>query len=331
MDPLTHTATGLFLSRAGLNRWSPRALPILLVAANIPDIDIVTLPAGSLSYLHWHRNLTHSLIAIPAMALLAVALVRFAGRKTVHWRGAFAAALLAVVTHLLLDWTNSYGIRLLLPFSGRWLRLDLNVLFDPWIGAAALLAILGPMLERLVGSEISSGAARPRHFGRGFAWFVLAFMVVYDCGRAVLHARAVATLEAHVYQGAAPSRVAAFPGANPLRWHGLVETADFVALTDVDLTRNFHPTEAAVYPKPDPDPALDAARRTPVFQEFLQFSQFPLWRVSPAPGLENGKLVEVVDLRFGTPAAPGFMASALVGPDLRVVHTEYSWGMPRPK
>src|ERR1043165_1620564 len=40
MDPLTHTATGLFLSRAGLNRWTPLATPILLLAANAPDIDI---------------------------------------------------------------------------------------------------------------------------------------------------------------------------------------------------------------------------------------------------------------------------------------------------
>ncbi len=28
MDNLTHTAVGFFLSRAGLNRWTPRATPI---------------------------------------------------------------------------------------------------------------------------------------------------------------------------------------------------------------------------------------------------------------------------------------------------------------
>jgi len=65
MDNLTHTAIGLFLSRAGLNRWTPAATPILLLAANAPDIDIVTLSGGSLNYLHYHRHLTHSLIAMP--------------------------------------------------------------------------------------------------------------------------------------------------------------------------------------------------------------------------------------------------------------------------
>src|SRR5690348_2155624 len=121
MDPLTHTATGLFLARAGLKRWTPLATPILLLAANAPDIDIVTAAGGSLNYLHFHRHLTHSLIAMPVMALLPVLLVRLIARKPVAWLGATAAALVGVASHLLLDLTNGYGIRLLLPFSARWL------------------------------------------------------------------------------------------------------------------------------------------------------------------------------------------------------------------
>ena len=65
MDQLTHTAVGLFLSRAGLKRWTPLATPILLLAANAPDIDIVTAAGGSLNYLHYHRHLTHSLLGCP--------------------------------------------------------------------------------------------------------------------------------------------------------------------------------------------------------------------------------------------------------------------------
>ena len=40
MDNLTHSLTGLMLSRAGLNRFYPRATLVLVIAANIPDIDI---------------------------------------------------------------------------------------------------------------------------------------------------------------------------------------------------------------------------------------------------------------------------------------------------
>lgn len=329
MDPLTHTATGLFLSRTGLNRWTPRGTAILLLAANAPDMDVVTLAGGPLSYLHWHRNITHSLVGAPFVALLTVVAVRLVSRKPLRWAGAMGAALIAVASHLLLDWTNAYGIRLLLPFSGRWLHLDLTPLFDPWIWGVALLAILGPVIAGLVGSEISSGAVKARHPGRGFAWFALLFLVLYNCGRSAMHSRAVATLDARVYESVASSRVAAFPAANPWQWHGLVETPTFVAMPELNLMEDFDPTRATIFHKPEPDPAMDAARHTAAFQEFLRFSQFPLWRVSPAPDMDNGKLVELLDLRFGSPLAPGFMVSALVDSTLHVVRTDLTWGRPR--
>jgi inner membrane protein len=332
LDNLTHTAIGLFLSRAGLNRLTPYATPILLLAANAPDIDIVTLAGGSLSYLHYHRHLTHSLIAMPAMALLCVAVVRLVARKPIRWVGAFLAALLGVASHLLLDWTNTYGVRLLLPFSARWLRLDLVNVFDLWIWAALLIAVAAPFLGRLVGSEIASGSGRTPHHGRGFAWFALLFVLFYDCGRGVLHRRALATLDSRVYQGAPPSQIFAAPdAANPWTWRGVVETSDFFAVADVDLNGEFDPTRAVIYHKPDPDPAIDAARRDPVVAGFLEFSQLPLWRISPAPEPENAKTVEIFDLRFGTPASPGFMAHAIVNSRLQVIESWHRFGRPRPR
>jgi inner membrane protein len=313
MDPLTHTACGLFLSRAGLKRWTPLATPILLLAANAPDCDIVALAGGPLSYLHYHRHLTHSLAALPLMALLPVVLVRLAARKPVAWWGAWAAALVAVGAHLALDLTNSYGVRLLLPFSARWLRLDLTNVVDLWIWAALLVAVAAPFIGRLVGSEITSGTERDRHYGRGFAVFGLAFLLMYNCGRAVLHTRAVAVLESRVYRERPAARTAALPdAAAPWRWRGLVETDEFYAVADLSLLEDFDPTGAVIFHKPEPDAAIDAAGRTPTFQEFLRFSQFPLWQVSPVPEPENGRLVEVVDMRFGTPRQPGFMAGAIV-------------------
>jgi inner membrane protein len=332
MDPLTHTAVGLFLSRAGLNRWTPHATPILILAANAPDIDIVSAAGGALNYLHYHRHLTHSLAAMPVMALLPILLVRLAGRKPIRWAGAFCASMLAVASHLLLDLTNSYGIRLFLPFSADWLRLDLTNVVDLWIWAAFLVGVAGPFLSRLVGSEIASGRRRPEYPGRGFAIFALSFLLLYTGGRAALHRRAAASLDARVYQDAAPLRVAALPGpANPLRWRGLVETGDFYAVADVNLAGEFNPARAVLFYKPDASPALDSARRAPTIQEFLRFSQFPLWRVSPSAELENGRLVEVFDMRFGSPQDPGFMASALVDSENRVVKTNFQFGRVRPR
>jgi inner membrane protein len=332
MDPLTHTAVGLFLSRAGLNRWTPRATPILILAANAPDIDVVTAAGGALNYLHYHRHLTHSLAAMPVMALLPVVLVRVAGRKPIRWVGALCAAMLAVASHLLLDLTNSYGVRLFLPFSADWLRLDLTSVVDLWIWAAFLLGVAGPFLSRLVGMEIASGRPRPQYPGRGFAVFALSFVLLYNCGRAALHARAAAALDARLYQDSLPLRVAALPSAaNPLRWRGLVETGDFYAVADINLAGEFDPSHAVLFYKPDASPALDSARRAPAVREFLRFSQFPLWRVSPSAELENGRLVEVFDMRFGSPQEPGFMASALVDSENRVVKTAFQFGRVRPR
>jgi len=332
MDPLTHTATGLFLSRVGLGRWTPRALPILLLAANAPDIDVLSAAGGSLSYLHYHRHLTHSLAAMPVMALLAVVVVRVASRKPVHWLGAFFAALIGVASHLLLDFTNPFGIRLWLPFSGEWLRLDLTGVIDIWIWGALLMGIAGPFVARLVGSEVSSGTVREKHHGRGFAIFALAFLLFYNCGRGVLHARAVAELESRLYGESIPLRFAALPdAANPLHWRGIVETSDFYEVEDVNLAGEFDPTRGMIFHKPEPSAALEAARHTAAIQEFLRFARFPLWRIMPVSEPENGQRVEVLDMRFGTPLAPGFLASAVLDSRLRVIETSFTFGAARPR
>jgi inner membrane protein len=269
---------------------------------------------------------------MPVMALLPVLLVRVASRKPVHWLGAFFAALVAVASHLLLDFTNSYGIRLWLPFSGEWLRLDLTSVIDIWIWGALLLGIAGPFVAGLVGSEVSSGTLREKNHGRGFAIFALAFLLLYNCGRGVLHARAVAVLDSRLYAESIPLRVAAMPyPANPWRWRGLVETNDFYAVEDLNLAGEFDPARGMVFHKPEPSAALEAARRTVTIQDFLRFAQFPLWRILPVAEPEDGQRVEVLDMRFGTPLAPGFLASAVLDSKLQVVKTSFTFGAVRPR
>jgi inner membrane protein len=329
MDLLTHSATGVFLGRAGLNRCCEQAPWILLLAANAPDIDIVTLLGGPLKYLDYHRHLTHSLAALPAMALLPVLAVRLFSRKPLRWRAAYGISFVAVGSHLLLDWTNMYGIRLLLPFSGRWFRLDLTAVVDLWIWAAVLVALAGPVLVRLVNAEIG---ARPGGGGRGFAVFALLFLLAYNGGRAVLHARAVATLDARMYAGAAPLRVVALPDpVNPLAWRGLVETREFYGVHELSLLEEFDPSRGATYYKADPGPAISAANGTAVFRDFFRFSQFPLERTTPLPEPEGATRVEALDMRFGTPAQPAFVATAILGPRLEVIRAWFGFGAARPR
>jgi hypothetical protein len=116
-----------------------------------------------------------------------------------------------------------------------------------------------------------------------------------------------------------------------MRWNGVVETSDFFALSDVNLAGEFDPTRAEIFEKPEPGPAIEAARSTEVFQEFMRFSQLPFWRSYPAPEPPNARRVELIDLRFGTPHAPGFMVSALVDSKGRVLDTSFTFGRVRPR
>jgi len=330
VDNLTHSLTGIMLARAGLDRYTPRAAWILLLAANAPDIDVVSAFGGSLNYLHYHRHLTHSLIALPVLSLLCVLAVRLVSRKPLNWVGAYCIALIGVASHLLLDLTNVYGVRLLLPFSATWLRLDITGVIDFWIWGALLVSLFAPMLSRLVNSEI--GASGPAGGGarRGFAIFAISFVVLYDGTRYVAHARAIETLESRVYSGAAPRRVAAFPTANVLNWRGLVETGDAFSFEDVNLLGEFDPTGRPFY-KPEPSPALEAAQRNPVFQQYLQFAQFPYWQLTPADDPEGATRVEAMDLRFGDPQSGGFVCTAIVDAHQRVVRAWFQFGSARPR
>jgi inner membrane protein len=330
LDNLTHSLVGLFLARAGFGRATARGTAIMVLAANAPDFDAVSWFGGPVSYLHYHRNITHSIVAMPVMALIAVAMVRFfPGGKGIRWLAAWSIALVSVISHLILDLTNVYGVRLLLPFSGQWSRWDLTPVIDLAIWAILLLGIAAPLLGRLVGSEIGE---RPRGPGAGWAIASLLLLFGYDYGRSVLHDRAIALMEPHdsrLYSGLAPRRTAAFPQANPLRWTGIAELSNAYVEVPIDLRQAFHPSEAMTFYKAERTPALEAAMATFPFQRFLEFVEFPIWVLEPAPDLEHATRVRLVDLRFGTPSAPGFAAFATVTDRNQVADAQLTFGAPR--
>jgi inner membrane protein len=323
MDPLTHGLTGLALRRAGAGRWPRYATPILVLAAMAPDLDVLTSFRGWVAYLHYHRHLTHSFLGLPVMALLPVLLVRLFARKPFPWKAAYAASLAGVLTHLLMDGMNAYGVRWLLPFDGTWYHVDIASLRDVWMWAVLLLAALAPLLSRLVSAEIGAKSGS----GRGLGVFALLFLLAFPAARWVLHERAVAELDARLYEGQTPTRVAALPTSfNPFAWRGLVETGSFYAVSQVNLLGEFDPAAARIFYKPEPSPpeaaAAAAARRTEAFRVFLDFSRYPMWRFRP---VEGGIRVEAIDMRFGTPDAPAFMAHAVVSPDGRVLESGFRY------
>ena len=162
--------------------------------------------------------------------------------------------MIAVFSHLVVDWVTFYGIPMMLPFSHHRFRLDIVRLYDPWI---ALILFGSLFLTKLfetrgIGTE---GAAR-----RGFAWASLALFLAFATWRMTNRERAIATLSAKTYDGVTPRRVTALPiPTHPMVWRGIVEGDGIVALTEVDLTREFDPASARVY---RPAPRSPASHRS---------------------------------------------------------------------
>jgi inner membrane protein len=51
-------------------------------------------------------------------------------------------SLLATLTHPALDWLNTYGVRLLMPFDGTWFYGDALFIIDPWLWLLTAAAVV---------------------------------------------------------------------------------------------------------------------------------------------------------------------------------------------
>src|SRR5688500_18153429 len=153
MHPFTHTLVGLTAAKAGLERLSPLATTVCMLAANSPDSDVVVgFVTDRWTYLHHHRGITHSIVGVIALAVLVPGIIwlgergfaRLQGKQPrTRFRGLLLASLIVTATHPLMDWTNNYGVRPFLPWSNRWFYGDLVFIVDPYIlllaGGAAFL------------------------------------------------------------------------------------------------------------------------------------------------------------------------------------------------
>jgi inner membrane protein len=316
MDNLTHTLVGVALSRSGLGKYCPRAGLLLIIAANIPDIDMVSMIQGQMRGLEVHRGYTHSLIGLPFMAALAVALTALFGRRKLPWRAAWLVACAGVGSHLLLDCSMTYGIRLFLPFSSRWLYLDLFSLTDWVVLAVLLLALAAPFLNRLVSEEIGKRGGGKR----GFAIAALVFIAAYGGFRGLLHQRALAQLQSRVYPDIGdPIQFAALPHSlNPLSWRGIVQGDHAYRLYTVAALGQFDPGAGSILYQSPWNPALEAASDTAPFRYVLYFSRFPCWKEDPFPNENQLRLITLSDIRYGSPGQSFVTIKALVDLQNRV-------------
>lgn len=321
MEPVTHFLTGACLARTGFNRKTAYATLAMVLAAEAPDIDVFWLVEGPITAFRHHRGITHTFIAAPVMAAITVGVVwlwhRFrTGRghppaMQPRWMLLWLLAMLAHFSHLLLDYTNNYGVRPFFPFSPTWYAADIVFIIEPVLLAVFFLALVMPLLLRLVDQEIGVSDAKRRISPRGreLAAAALVCMVALWLWRGVEHRSAIALIREQSPPEESIRRIAAEPyPVNPFHWHAIVDTADYYRVGEVDTAARSvtsDPTQD-VYYKPADTPATLAAKRSPLGQAYLDWSKYPL--VEEAGKHGKWVAVEFRDLRF-TYAGFSFLAS----------------------
>jgi inner membrane protein len=338
MEPITHFLTGACIGRAGLNRKTAYATLAAVLAAEAADMDVFWSFAGPVEELKHHRGITHTFIAVPVVAGVIVGLVwvldgwvkRRRRRKQaavvarsvdpdgpaaklqqrVHWGWLYATTLIAALSHLLLDWTNNYGLRPFFPFNPRWYAGSFMFIPEPVLWALFVLALVMPWLFGLADREM--GARRNPFRGRGWAIFALAGMMALWGWRWSEHGRAQSLIENVEVAHAPVKRMAIEPyPINPFRWHAILETAEFYQTAEVNTRTGEIDSDSKqdVLFKPPVTPAVEAAKQTLLGKVYLDWGTWAVVRdvgQVPVAGMNAPKLppeetwttVEFTDLRF---------------------------------
>ena len=234
-------------------------------------------------------------------------------RQQIRWGWLYLTALISALAHLLLDWTNNYGLRPFFPFNPRWYAGSFVFIAEPVIWALLAAALLTPALLGLIGGEI--GVRRTPFRGRGWAIFALSGIVLLWGWRWAEQGRARMLVENAQITPVPVKRLALEPYmVNPFRWHAILETDAYYQTAEINTRTGeivSDPQTDVIY-KPRETAATLAARRTLLGRVYMDWGTWAVVRdVGPvaAPGIEPPRLapnrvwttVEFSDLRFAYP------------------------------
>ncbi|MEQ1757064.1 MAG: metal-dependent hydrolase [Vicinamibacterales bacterium] len=288
MDNICHTLVGAVCGEAGLKTRSRFASATLMIAANLPDIDVAVF-ATSLPSVAFRRGITHGILAQallpPLLALVMWTLGRrrpAPGDPPAHLWWLVALSYLGVLSHVGLDYLNNYGVRLLMPLSGRWFYGDTLFIIDPWMWAVMGIGVWWSRRR---------GSSRP---ARNALWLTAVYVVLMLVAAG---AARQTVIDAWIARAGAPPRalmVGPRP-VSPLVRDVIVDAGDhYVTGTFTWLPASVRFNEATVQ-KNDQDPAVAEALRDPEVQGFLVWSRFPAFTLDRSA---DGVLVQVGDMRF---------------------------------
>ena len=302
---------GAALARAGLARGTALGGTALIVGANLPDVDGLAYFAGPAADLAWRRGWTHGVLALAVLPFLLTGVLllveRWRGRARRNTKRAAAMprrllllSFIGILSHPILDTLNTYGVRWLMPFSGRWFYGDALFIVDPWVWLLLSSGIAWSWWQGRKSTAEQQLGART----------LLFLTVLYMAGMWVSGgvARSIVSQESEEKLGVRSARIMAgplpitpFTRSFVLQQDSVYRVGTFRWLAEprVDWT------SVRSFPRGRPShPALAAAESTQVMRRFLSWARYPVFQVQQTG--QNSYLVHVIDLRYARDSGRDF-------------------------
>jgi len=319
MDNLAHSLAGAALGEAGLKKKTGLAMATLIIAANLPDVDVLGLLFNE--NLAWRRGWTHGPLAMLILPPLLVGLMllfdrwqsrrgtRPSDRPAMHVGWLFALAYLGWLTHPFLDFLNSYGIRLLMPFSEKWFYGDTLFIIDLWLWLALGFGIWRTRRRRRVHHP---QAERPALYALiASSAYILAMGATSVAAAHLAREKAEATGWGDVRQ------VVANPvPLNPFRRDIILASDSHYGTAHLSFVPSyalvFHPERIQTHMQ---HPAITQARRDKAVRDFLYWSRMPFARIDQLP--DGRTRLTLADARYAD--------RTMTGPFVQRIILNRSW------
>ena len=289
MDNLCHTLVGAALGEAGLKRRTRFGSATLMIASNLPDIDVLVFATGTPS-VAFRRGWTHGILADVLLPPLLTGVMLFVASRrpstsrdpSIRPMQLLLLSYLGVVLHVSMDLLNTYGVRLLMPFSQHWFYGDVLFIIDPWLWLALGTGVGLSIRRRAPNWSRASLAVA--------AAYVLTMLVAARAARTEMIDRW------QQVEGQPPQALMVGPvPVTPLQRQIIIDAGDrYETGTFTWRPRNIR-FDADDVPKNDLDRRVAVASTAPNIRAFLVWSRFPFWTLEP---VEGGTRVTVGDMRF---------------------------------
>lgn len=314
MDNLCHALAGVAIGKAGLARRTMLGMSTLVIANNLPDLDVAVFATNTLA-MSFRRGWTHGVLAQAGLPIVLAGGMLAYDRLVVQRRAnapppAIARELLllsyiGVLLHVFMDLMNSYGVRLLMPLSERWFYGDALFIVDPWLSLA-----LGLGWWRSSHRE-RTGAARPSRPAR----IAVALSACYVLAMLASNALARTVVSAGLDRAGRPAdtRFMVTPVAvNPFSREVVVDLGDRYEKGNLwfEPLPHFRPAGFGIA-KGLGEPEAQAALQSPRARAFLRWSRFPFVQVDRGT---SPPTVWLNDYRYANAGPYGWSAVQLSGP-----------------